>query len=276
MHLTSHQKRIVTGLVLLALLIVCIAKGGLFMLLLVLAASLLTLYEFFCLYWPGTVYMGRKIFGLVLGALVVLSQSMDPLWTMTIVCLGFFAAGMLFLARFGRGDAEARLGHYAPLLHGIIYIPLVLQLALYLGPAEQALVLLAAVASDTGGYYAGTLWGKRKLWPSISPKKSWAGLFGGMFLCVLCTVITGPLAEACDWRMIRLPFWGWLLAGLFLHQAAVFGDFFESALKRSLNIKDSGAILPGHGGMLDRLDSVLFVLPAFMILRLLVRILQGS
>jgi phosphatidate cytidylyltransferase len=118
--------------------------------------------------------------------------------------------------------------------------------------------------------------GRHKIWPLVSPKKSWEGYFGGMLLCVLACTVLGLAAEALDWRMIRLPLWGWVLLALGLNMAALFGDFFESALKRSLDVKDSGTILPGHGGMLDRIDSLLFVLPVFMFLRLAIRILKGA
>lgn len=276
MPLTTHQQRLITGVALLVLLISGLTLGGWPLRLLILAVSSLALYEFFSMYWPGRVYLGRKCAGLLGGALIILAQTIDPLWTLTVAALVFVGAALAFLFNYGTGNAQARLGHYAPLVNGLVYIPVMLQLALYLSPAEQSLVILAAVASDTGGYYAGSIWGKRKLWPSVSPKKSWAGLFGGMILCVSCCTLLGLVAQAADWRMLRLPLWAWPLAGVLLNQAAVFGDLFESALKRTLDIKDSGTLLPGHGGMLDRIDSLLFVLPIYMMLRLGVRILQGS
>lgn len=269
MKLSSSQQRVVTGLTLVAVLAAVLAAGGWTMRLAMVLVACLGLFEFFNLYWPG-VHTGRKIAGILLGACIVLSQALGPLWTVTVTALVLPAAGLLFLFNYGRGNPEARLGHYAPLIHGLLYIPVILQLGLYLSPAEQCLALLAAIATDTGGYYAGTSFGKHKIWPSVSPKKSWEGFFGGLVLCVLVCTLLGLTGEAMAWSLPRLPWWGWLLVGTALQQAALFGDFFESALKRSLDVKDSGTILPGHGGILDRIDSILFVLPVYMLIRLAV------
>lgn len=269
MTISDHLKRIATGLTLAACLAGAIAAGGWAMRLLVLAASSLALWEFLTMYWPGRTHPGRKIFGLAAGALVVLSQTLGPQWTALAVVLVFFTVSLAFLFDFGRGNAEARLGHYGPLIQGMVYIPLVLQLALYLSPSEQCLVMLAAIAADTGGYYAGKHFGVRKIWPTVSPKKTWAGFAGGIALCVLVCTLQGVLGSALGWSLPALPFWIWACLGLALCLSAQFGDFFESALKRSLDVKDSGSILPGHGGVLDRIDSALFVLPAYALARML-------
>ena len=269
MALSDHLKRIATGLTLLACLAAAISLEGWFARVLVLAASTLALWEFLAMYWPGKLYLGRKLFGLAIGAAVVLSQILGPQWTAVAVVLGFSAVSLAFLFDFGRGNAEARLGHYGPLIHGTVYIPLVLQLVLYLNPSEQCLVMLAAIAADTGGYYAGKYFGNRKIWPAVSPKKTWAGFAGGIALCVLVCTLQGVLGAALGWSLPVLPFWAWACLGLVFCLSAQLGDFFESALKRSLSVKDSGSILPGHGGVLDRIDSVLFVLPVYMLVRLL-------
>ncbi|MBU1008009.1 phosphatidate cytidylyltransferase [Candidatus Dependentiae bacterium] len=102
--------------------------------------------------------------------------------------------------------------------------------------------------ADTGGYLIGSLWGKHKICPSISPKKSWEGLLGG-FLGVLLFV---TFVLAGNWRSV-LPL------SIVLTLAAFGGDLFESFLKRRAGLKDTGTLLPGHGGLLDRFDSVFFV-----------------
>lgn len=265
----AHKKRLITAAILFALLVVGIAGGGWLLRLMVLIASCLTLYEFFNMFWPMGEEEGRKRFGVVLGGLLVLAQAGGTGWSLAAVCLCFCAVGVAFLFDYGHGNTESRIGQFGPLVYGLLYIPLVLQLALYLNPSEQFLVVLAAVASDTGGFYAGTLFGKRKLWPAVSPQKSWEGFGGGMALCVLWCLVFGLIGNSYGWGLIPLSAWEWILTGILLFLASLGGDLFESALKRSMQIKDSGALLPGHGGMLDRLDSMLFVIPVYMALRLM-------
>lgn len=265
----AHKKRLITASVLFALLAIGIAGGGWLLRLMVLVVSCLTLYEFYNLFWPLGMEEGRKRFGLTLGGLLVIAQAGGAAWSLAAVCLCFSAVGIAFLFDYGHGNTESRLGQFGPLLYGLLYIPLVLQLALYLSPSEQFLVVLAAVASDSGGFYAGTLFGRHKLWPSVSPNKSWEGFYGGMALCVVWCLVFGLLGNSQGWSLVSLSAWEWILTGVLLYLASVGGDLFESALKRSMQIKDSGSILPGHGGMLDRLDSLLFVIPAYMALRLM-------
>ena len=271
--LPAHQKRIATGLILISLLTLFLIVGGWPLRIAVAVVSGCALWEFLEMYWSAGVHNGRKAAAIVLSTLIVLSQALDPLWTLAVLGMAFIAVGILFLVNYGSGDQDARLGHYSPILHGLLYIPLLLQLALYLTPVEQWLVILAAVASDTGGYYAGSMFGKHKLWPVVSPKKTWEGFFGGMALCVAICVILAAIAAAADLRILSLPLWAWIFVGLVLHQAALFGDLFESALKRTLGVKDSGTLLPGHGGMLDRIDSIIFTVPVFLFIRQIFRFL---
>jgi CDP-diglyceride synthetase len=271
--LPSHQKRVITGLALLAFLIIFLSLGAWPLRIAVALVAALALWEFLGMYWPAGIYNERKAITLVLGVLIVFSQGVDALWTLGVIGLAFISVAMLFLFDYGRGNGEARLGHYSPMLHGLFYIPLLLQLALYLTPAEQWLVLLAAVAADTGGYYAGSMFGKHKLWPVVSPKKTWEGFFGGMALCVLVCTVLAAIAQSAGWRILNLSLWGWVVMGFVLYLAALFGDFFESALKRTLGVKDSSSFLPGHGGILDRIDSILFTVGAFLFLRQILRLL---
>lgn len=264
----THKSRLITAAVLFGVLLVCIAFGGWMLRLLALAASSLALYEFFCLFWPAGQETGRKLFGLVLGGIILLFQAGGPLWAAVGLALCLVAICVAFLCDYGNGTVEARLADHAPLVFGILYVPFLLQFALFLGPAEQLVVILAAGASDTGGFYAGSHFGRHKLWPSVSPKKSWEGLLGGMALCIAVTALFGSFGVSRGWHMPALPVWGWLVTGLLLNLAAVTGDLFESAVKRSQEVKNSGSLLPGHGGVLDRIDSLLFVLPVYCLIRL--------
>ena len=109
-------------------------------------------------------------------------------------------------------------------------------------------------ASDTGAYFAGTRFGKRKLFERISPKKSWEGAVGG---AILAFIFTFAIAR----YFTTLAFWQWMCIAVIIIVGGIFGDLVESLLKRSIEIKDSGDSIPGHGGFLDRFDGLLISAP---------------
>jgi phosphatidate cytidylyltransferase len=114
--------------------------------------------------------------------------------------------------------------------------------------------ILMTWVSDTGAYFVGRAIGKRKLWPRISPKKTWEGLAGG----TIASLVAGPLLG--HWLLGLNPWLG-IALGALIATAAPFGDFAISLFKRMAQIKDSSGLIPGHGGILDRLDSLLFTIP---------------
>lgn len=114
--------------------------------------------------------------------------------------------------------------------------------------------MLMLWASDTGAYIFGVNFGKHKLFERHSPKKSWEGFFGGLATSLLAAYILSTQFE-------ELAFGEWAIMSVIIVIAGTFGDLFESMLKRSIDIKDSGSILPGHGGLLDRFDGLLFAAP---------------
>lgn len=134
------------------------------------------------------------------------------------------------------------------LLHVIVFCTGTYQFELVTG------ILLLTWASDTGGYFAGTLFGKTKLFHRISPKKSWEGFVGGAALTLLIAYLISHFVDI-------LPMWKWMTVGILTVIAGTYGDLVESLFKRSINIKDSGESLPGHGGFLDRFDALLLSLP---------------
>lgn len=125
-------------------------------------------------------------------------------------------------------------------------------------------------ASDVGGYVFGMLFGKngKKLFPSISPKKSWAGFWGGLFLAIVASIVLSYVGLLTAPDMVtglpvrQVPILHCIGLAIIMDVAGVYGDLFESQWKRHYDIKDSGNIIPGHGGMLDRFDSSLMALPA--------------
>jgi phosphatidate cytidylyltransferase len=122
------------------------------------------------------------------------------------------------------------------------------------GELRVALFVLLAVANDTGGYAAGVLFGRHPLAPTVSPKKSWEGLGGSVAL----TVVVGVLG--CVLALGLSPLLGVAL-GVLTAVTATVGDLAESLVKRDLELKDMGSLLPGHGGVLDRIDSLVITAP---------------
>jgi phosphatidate cytidylyltransferase len=118
-------------------------------------------------------------------------------------------------------------------------------------------VLLATWAGDTAAYFAGKLIGRHKLARVLSPGKTWEGFLAGAIVCVLVAFFA--LYED---RQTFLEIWEAIVLGLVIALAGTMGDLFESAVKRDMNVKDSGTLLAGHGGVLDRIDALLFAAPA--------------
>jgi phosphatidate cytidylyltransferase len=135
---------------------------------------------------------------------------------------------------------------------------------LALRPAEVLAVLALVWIADTAAYFVGRAWGRRKLAPAISPGKSWEGAFGGLVGVLAYAIIGGFWIREGAW----LPL---VAAAALLAMVSIVGDLFESAAKRQAGVKDSGSLLPGHGGILDRIDSATAVLPLAALLWPLVR-----
>lgn len=257
--MSSHYKRILTSLVLVLVLGYLIFWATPLELALgVLVMSGMGLWEFFSLFWPSRERLGLKAAGMILAVPVVLHGFMG-VSTLGSVLFCLWAVNAFFIARLARGrELEWQSAQIVSL--GLIYIPAALQFLVGLEAEEILLVLLTAFATDILAFYAGSLWGKRKLLPAVSPKKTWMGAAGGLVGCLAVSLALGLGLGAAAWPV-------WIGVGIVLNIAAQVGDFFISALKRKQGVKDSGSLLPGHGGFLDRFDSVLLVLPAYILIQ---------
>ena len=250
--------RVITGLVLVSTVIAALMAGGGWLMLLIAALSIIGLIEFYtALRRIG--FVPLSIFGIA-GAIGVLA--------------GAWISGPIAAAGFTAGTAVAILLWYSLLVRrnpldnaaltmlGVLWIPVMFSFAAPIArhPNHRPLIVAIVVATailDVGSFFIGRRWGRRKLAPELSPKKTLEGLVGGIAIAagsaVLLTFI--PWFEPLDWK-----------AGLGLALVvAVFGplgDLAESLIKRSLGIKDMGSLLPGHGGVLDRVDGFLFTIPA--------------
>lgn len=149
-----------------------------------------------------------------------------------------------------------------------ILLPFLCMLSMVSGTVDSRKYLLFAFIivwiNDTGAYCVGSLLGKHKMIPRISPAKSWEGLAGGLCFSILAGVLllNSPIGFISE----PLPIWKTLILTVCIVLAATLGDLMESLVKRTVGVKDSGNIMPGHGGMLDRLDSMLLAAPVSMLI----------
>jgi phosphatidate cytidylyltransferase len=169
-----------------------------------------------------------------------------------LVALAWVAIEVLFL---GRTIQQAGAGLIAPVYIGV---PLGMLVAIHVAGGSRATLLLlaAVVVSDSAQYYSGRMVGRRPLAPAISPKKTIEGAIGGVVLGTLFVAVAGTLVFAAAPA-------GLALLGVAIVVLGICGDLFESRLKRDAGLKDSSSLIPGHGGVLDRIDALLFATPAF-------------
>ncbi|OLT14924.1 phosphatidate cytidylyltransferase [Serinicoccus sp. CUA-874] len=185
------------------------------------------------------------------------------------LAVGFATAAALVLAWRSVGDPEDAARDVAGGVFIVAYVPLLagitsLMLAQPDGVGRIITFMLVTVASDTGGYAVGVLRGRTPMAPSLSPKKSWEGFAGSVVTSALVGV-------ACVTLILDGPWWAGAVVGAIAAAFATVGDLAESAIKRDLGIKDMGSILPGHGGVMDRLDSLVVTAPVcWALLRLFV------
>ncbi|MDE7154366.1 MAG: phosphatidate cytidylyltransferase [Muribaculaceae bacterium] len=166
----------------------------------------------------------------------------------------------LFMSR------ENPLAHIWSSILAVIYaaFPLTLMFLLY-ATAGYKVVLAMFIfiwLNDTGAFCVGSLIGKHKLFERVSPKKSWEGVWGGLAFCIIAGALFGTVGSG----YFGDDYIRWIVLGITTSVLATIGDLVESLFKRTVGVKDSGNIMPGHGGILDRLDSLLFVAPATLCL----------
>ena len=248
-------RRIITGLALAAALLLVLWLRGWPLLFVILLVAALGLWEFYSLFWGPTGRIPSRICAIALGwgmlCLTWLNRPQDAL-----VCLGagFVLAAMTFLFRWDVVEEENAFSASGIFMSGLAYVPLLLLPATYLSTVKLIFVLAAVAVSDTAAYFVGTRFGHHKLWPRVSPNKSSEGAVGSLVACVIFCAVYGEIYGKVGW-------FSFALLGVAVNAFAQVGDLFESALKRSVHVKDSGSILPGHGGILDRADSFLFAMP---------------
>ncbi len=180
-----------------------------------------------------------------------------------ILAMNLMALSIFVLSRFASDNAIFDI--IAKQVLGIVYIPVSLALLIFIKELEGGTLwviwlLIVVFANDTGALYTGTFFGKTKLSPSISPNKTVEGSAGGAFVAIFVGFIFCQLFFG-KWSLSLITIPGAFMLAI----AGQIGDLFESAMKRASKIKDSGRILPGHGGMLDRIDGLLLAIPVLYV-----------
>lgn len=269
-----HLKRWLSSIVALPLVIYAIYQGGTVFLVFMSLVCVLSLREYFPLVFkPGISKELISWVGMAAGFFIIWAagkRAFDLILWVLAVNMMFCAVLSVLTAKPENTLPEA----VSRQIQGIVYIPVFLSFLVLVrnlphGATWIFSLLCIIFAGDTGAYYVGTYMGRRKLIPRVSPGKTVEGALGG-----LCTNI--GVGSLINWNLDRLPWgldmpgWPWGFAVLFFISVGLlgqFGDLFESQLKRAANIKDSGRILPGHGGLLDRIDALLFAAPVAYIFK---------
>ena len=260
--MTDSKRRIITGIILSILICVTLLLGPFAVTLALFCISLLALSE---LYTMMHIQKNPLIWGITSGitGLLFLLSSTHNAYIMLIGVIYIIALPLLlFLILWGIFDVELPFTYYSNIVVALLYIPFALQFAVLFSFHEQVFILLITTMSDTGAYFGGRYFGKRLLWPKVSPKKTVEGSITGLLLTLfVCLLYGGIFLHYSPFILILII--------IKLNITSQLGDLFESGLKRIYNIKDSGTLLPGHGGVLDRVDSLLFVIPAYYVIKIL-------
>ena len=256
-----HRTRLLVALIFLpAFFLMVKYLSTFFFLWVVMATVVLGQYEFLRLVYPDE-FPPVAYWGLFLVPLSTISFYLNPFFSGWFPLVGILILLLIFQVFFYK-DIKKVLGETGVVILGVIYIGWLLShLVLLRGFPNGEWVIfflfLVTWAGDSGAYYAGKIWGKRKLYAEVSPGKTVAGSVGGL-ACSIAVSFIG--------KILFLPSFSYLDClglGILLGVLGQLGDLTESLLKRSSGKKDSGQLIPGHGGILDKVDSLLFTAPAF-------------
>ena len=250
----THKKRILTAIVVLPIVIWIVLKAPFFIFCsFVFLVGILASLEFGKLWHLHNLTI-LNVPHLFLNVLVLIGFALySPLSGIT---LAFFLMALYFIWVYGH---QPELTSFLPVISFSLFYPNILLgyvfpfITLPQGRLLLLWTLFIIFAVDIGAFYAGRKFGRHKLYPAVSPKKSWEGLIGGITSALILGGISAIWLPIGFFKILSLSFT--------LAIVSQIGDFFESVLKRQAEAKDSGWLLPGHGGILDRIDGILFALP---------------
>ena len=201
-------------------------------------------------------------FGLLLALALLLSPHYNSIYTLSIVVTAIVFISLIWLLHLKPNKETFR--NWAWMMTGAIYVGWMLSYWLSLRGLDDGriwvyLAVLTIFANDTGAFFIGRSMGKHKLAPAISPAKTWEGAIGGLVSAILGAIIIVLILN--HFYPFVFKYWQIVLLGFLVSLFAQLGDLVESLLKRNMGTKESGYLLPGHGGILDRFDSLIFVGP---------------
>ncbi|NLX37100.1 MAG: phosphatidate cytidylyltransferase [Chloroflexi bacterium] len=259
------SKRVLSACVLLPLVALVVWLGGYALAVGIALVAVLASNEVLALMQPLGAAPAR---GVVLPTAVLLIA--DAVWPQ-LAMLQWVVLGLPLVLLAIEVGSHNRTGSALSWAVGVaapLYVAYALSFFVRLRAGEQGLwwlvlSLVGTWVSDSGAYFVGVRWGRRRLSESISPKKSWEGVWGGILGALVFVVPFAVLVLGVAW-------WVAVLLALVLVTVATIGDLGESVLKRQAGVKDSSQLIPGHGGMLDRVDSLLFVVPVMYIASLVI------
>jgi len=273
----EFPKRVLVAVVLIPIVLGCVWAGGPALVTLLSLAAGLAAWEFYRLAAARGV-QALSTPGIVVSALipVIVHARYLGFWVPPVSIVALLVPVLLTIALFARGVAGAPMAAVGATLTGIVYTGGMLSFAYALryhefavgARAGTALVMFPVVVTwlnDSGAYFFGRRFGRARLMPTVSPRKTWAGAYGGALTSVLATWALAALVLP-SWAHLTLGITGILVVGVMLSVAAQVGDLAESMFKREAGVKDSSSLIPGHGGVLDRVDSLLFTLPVGYVL----------
>ncbi|MES2628846.1 MAG: phosphatidate cytidylyltransferase [Bacteroidota bacterium] len=261
--MSNFWQRLITGVLFITVLLGAMLWSKYSIALLLFPTALIGLNEFYTITRSNKTQIPKTL-AMVIGGLTYLLITAVRVFDLpgALLSLCIVLVSILLVTELFRAQKRP-ITNIAYGIFGILYIVVPFALLNYIpldshGVPKSGLLLVAFFASlwanDTGAYCSGRLFGKHKLFVRISPNKTWEGFYGGLFFCVL----TGYIFSRFDSFLTPVQWIGFsLIIGVF----GTLGDLVESMLKRNYNIKDSGKLLPGHGGVLDRFDGIFLACP---------------
>lgn len=263
-------KRAIFGAIYVAIIVAGVLCGPFALIALLLLLSTLGVNEFMTMLMPvpessadGTVALLQRTLDCIGAAVLVVTVWTNQLFMAGIVTWLFYLVVRLSVQLWvvGQNAAQSLSASFMSQLY--VALPIALMSVVYhVSPHLLLLLFILVWVNDTFAYLVGSRFGRHRLWERISPKKSWEGFWGGFAATVLCSTLCGLFASSyfggySEWKMA--------LIGLIVSVAGTIGDLIESLLKRTVGVKDSSHLIPGHGGILDRIDSILLVIPTVLI-----------